>query len=105
MLIQDIRKEIGVSRLKFARLLRVSESSLVRWEKGVTTPDGLPMIVINALDKILTDEVSKSEAVLRAGRLREIVVYAEIDVGRSLLELFAVVYKNDLKKRFYKEAS
>lgn len=96
MKIQDIRKEIGISRLKFARFLGVSESSLVRWEKGTTTPDGLPIVFINALDKILSDTVDEKAAVLRAARLQEIIAYAEIDSARSIFELLRVLYKKEL---------
>jgi transcriptional regulator with XRE-family HTH domain len=104
MLIKDIRKEVGVSRLKFARFLGVSESSLVRWEKGITTPDGLPMIVINALEKVLSQDVSEASASLRSDRLKKIVGYAEVDASRSLFELFAIIHQKDLKKRFYDKA-
>ena len=57
--VQRIRKELGLSQARFARLLGVSTSGLRKWEQGDRTPRGASATLLRIMER-------EPEAVTRA---------------------------------------
>ncbi len=49
--IKNIRKNMNLSQMVFAKLLNVSLSSVRQWEQGVRQPSGSTMILLELLEK------------------------------------------------------
>ena len=49
--IKNIRKNMNLSQMVFAKLLNVSLSSIRQWEQGVRKPSGSTMVLLELLQK------------------------------------------------------
>jgi len=60
--IREIREELGVSQVKFAYYLRISFSTLNRWETGKANPDSETLNQLERLGELMKrDKVDKNK--------------------------------------------
>lgn len=56
VIVHELRSKLGLSQESFARLLRVSFSSVNRWETGKNVPTGLSLVLL----VLLSDAIEKA---------------------------------------------
>jgi transcriptional regulator with XRE-family HTH domain len=87
--LSSIRKTLGLSQERLARILGVSFASVNRWENGRGAPSGIVLEVYLALD-----------AALKNGRTAEQILGEDARPGMLLYRIFRNAYMSRTGHRF-----